>query len=83
MKTIKLTESQFNRLMEANGSGAPNFNGGDLKEYLGSEVSTTANISNQDGEMEYGKPMTTDELQDDMTVQNFWASLQNGRKSMY
>ena len=40
----------------------PNFNGGDLKEYPGSEVSTTANETNQDGELEYGHMPTSDEF---------------------
>ena len=43
MKIIKLTESQFKTILEANnGVVAPNFDGGDLKEYPGSEVSTTS-----------------------------------------
>lgn len=33
MKLIKLTESQFKTLLEANGVGAPNFEGGDIKEF--------------------------------------------------
>lgn len=33
MKVINLTESQFKRLLEANGLSAPNFEGGDIKEY--------------------------------------------------
>ena len=33
MKLIKLTESQFKTLLEANGVSAPNFEGGDIKEF--------------------------------------------------
>lgn len=33
MKIIKLTESQFKNLLEANGASAPDFEGGDLKEF--------------------------------------------------
>lgn len=74
MKVIKLTESQFNTLLEANGVSAPNFDGGDLKEFPGSEVSTTANITNQDGELEYGKQPTSDEFAKMQTIQNYWAN---------
>ena len=74
MKLIKLTESQFKTLLEANGVSAPNFEGGDLKEFPGSEVSTTANVTNQDGELEYGKQPTSDEIAKIQTIQNYWAN---------
>ena len=74
MKLIKLTESQLKTLLEANGVTAPNFDGGDLKEFPGSEVSTTANVTNQDGELEYGKQPTSDELAKIHTIQNYWAN---------
>jgi hypothetical protein len=76
MKIIKLTESQFKTILEANGVVAPNFDGGDLKEYPGSEVSTTANVTNQDGELEYGFMPTTDKYANTQTPQNYLA---NGR----
>lgn len=74
MKLIKLTESQFKTLLEANGVSAPNFEGGDLKEFPGSEVSTTANVTNQDGELDYGKQPTSDEIAKMQTIQNYWAN---------
>lgn len=74
MKLIKLTESQLKTLLEANGVTAPNFDGGDLKEFPGSEVSTTANVTNQDGELEYGKQPTSDEIAKIQTIQNYWAN---------
>ena len=74
MKLIKLTESQLKTILEANGVTAPNFDGGDLKEFPGSEVSTTANVTNQDGELEYGKQPTSDEIAKIQTIQNYWAN---------
>lgn len=69
MKTIRLTESQLHKLIEKV-IGAPNFENGDVKEYSGSEIFTTSNITNQDGEKEYGKPLTSDEFGADLTKQN-------------
>ena len=74
MKLIKLTESQFKTLLEVNGVSAPSFEGGDLKEFPGSEVSTTANVTNPDGEPEYGKQPTTDEFGKMQTIQHYWAN---------
>lgn len=74
MKIIKLTESQFKNLLEANGVSAPNFEGGDIKEFPGSEVSTTSNVTSQDGELEYGKQPTSDEFAKIQTIQNYWAN---------
>ena len=82
MKLIKLTESQFKTLLEANGVSAPNFEGGDLKEFPGSEVSTTANVTNQDGELDYGKQPTSDEIAKMQTIQNYWANAHNGARVM-
>lgn len=82
MKIIKLTESQFNTLLEANGVSAPNFDGGDLKEFPGSEVSTTSNITNQDGELEYGHMPTSDEFAKTQTIQNYWANAHKGARVM-
>lgn len=81
MKLIKLTESQFKTLLESNGASAPDFKGGDLKEFPGSEVSTTANVTNQDGRLEYGKPIDTDMVQKTLTIQNYWANSMNRSKS--
>ena len=79
MKIIKLNESQFQRVFEGkNASNVPSFNGGDMKEYPGSEVMTTSHVTNSNGEIEYGKQPTTDDFADQMTTQNYYA---NGLKS--
>jgi hypothetical protein len=72
MKTIKLNEDQFFKLIESNGVNAFRFNDGDMDEYNGSEIKTTANIHNVNGDLEYGKQASSDEVQDMLTVQNFW-----------
>lgn len=77
MRRIKLTESQFKNLLESNSIGAPDFQGGDIKEYPGSEVSTTSNVTNQNGEIEYGEPTDTDKIQKTLTLQNYWANRGN------
>lgn len=74
MKKIRITEEQMNRLFEGNGSAAPNFNGGDLKEYPGSEVLATSNVHNSDGELEYGNPTDTDKVQKDICNNAFWTN---------
>lgn len=81
MKIIKLNESQFQRIFEGNTNGnVPSFNGGDIKEYPGSEVSTTSNITNSNGELEYGEQPTTDDFADQQTTQNYYANgLKNSR----
>lgn len=58
MKKIKLSESQFLRLFEVAPDGTA-FSNGDIKEYPNSEISTTATITNSDGEPKYGKPHLT------------------------
>lgn len=54
---IKITESQFKRLIEADVVSA--LGGDDLVEYPGSTVSPTTNVVNSVGEYEYGKPFNT------------------------
>lgn len=80
MKTIKINESQFYKIFEASDAKAPDFNGGDVHEFNGSEVATTANVTNIDGDETYGKQPTTDKLADDLTTQNFWASQMKGSR---
>jgi hypothetical protein len=81
MKIIKLNESQFQRIFEGNGGGIiPSFNGGDLKEYPGSEISTTSHITNSNGEMEYGEQPTTDDFADQMSTQNYYANSLKGSR---
>lgn len=77
---IKLTEEQFIRLMEANGVSAPSFDGGDIKEFPSSEVGTVSNVINSDGDLEYGKPTTTDDFSDSLTIQNYWAATRTGAR---
>lgn len=75
MKIIKLNESQFQRIFEGQGgSNVPSFNGGDLKEYPGSEIMTTTHVTNSNGEIEYGEQPTTDDFADEMTPQNYFLS---------
>lgn len=69
MKVIKLTESQFHRLFES--SLAPSFDDDDVKEYNGSEVSTTANVHDANGNLNYGHMPNSDEFADTQTYQGF------------
>lgn len=79
MKTIRINEAQFQRLLEINGTEAPSFEGGDIKEFPGSEVSATTNISDVEGNPKYGKPKTTDKVQNDLTAQNYF--INNSRRT--
>lgn len=81
MKLIKLTESQFRTLIGESGE-APSFDGGDLKEFGGSEVFTTANVTNADGEEEYGEMPTSDDFANTQTPQNWYrANIMRGTHS--
>lgn len=75
MKTIRINESQFHRLLEVNGSEAPSFEGGDIKEFPGSEVSATSNITDVEGNPKYGKPKHTDKVQNSLTTQNYFDNI--------
>lgn len=77
-RTIIVTEAQFKKLIEATSPLAPNFDNGDVKEYPGSEVSTTANVTDADGIPQYGKMPTADEIQNSLAIQNFWANTHKG-----
>lgn len=81
MKIIKLTESQFQRVFEGkNGGIVPSFNGGDMKEYPGSEITTSTPVTNSNGEIEYGKQPTTDDFANQQCTQNYYANgLKNSR----
>lgn len=64
MKRIIITEEQLQMLSET-----PLIGGyGDVKEYPGSEVSATSNVTDTNGEVEYGKPKMTDKVQDDTVI---------------
>lgn len=82
MKIVRLNENQLIKLLESNTNSAPNFNNGDVKDFVGSEVTTTANVTTPDGETEYGKPTDTDKLQKTMAMQNFWLTGQRGLRAM-
>lgn len=69
MKTIKLNENQFNRLMELNttlGSSSPS-----TVKNISGEVSATAVIDDTNGNKTYGKPKTMDKVQKSLTNQGF------------
>lgn len=74
-KTIIISESQYLRLFE----GHLDFNDGDIKEYGADEVTVTNNISDSNGEPQYGLPTLggSDVLANDETPQNYWL---NGAK---
>lgn len=76
---IRITEEQFKMLLETELSTT--LNGGDLREYPGSEVSPTANVTKPNGELEYGKPMNTgtDRVAKKLSNQNNYI---NGRASV-
>lgn len=77
MKTIILTEEQLNMLIET--ESAPDFEGGDVKEFgNSSEVSTTATVHDVDGNPKYGEMPIGDELGDFLAVHNWWANSHNG-----
>ena len=61
MKTIRLLESQAQRLFELTtiGDDAPN----NVQEYPGSTVSATANIQDTEGNPTFGHQPTADEVQ--------------------
>lgn len=74
MKVIKLNESQLLTLVEASISSQDNMSPqkNDIKEYPGSEVSATCNITDPSGDAKYGNPQTTDKLQKTMSYNNRW-----------
>lgn len=76
MKVIKLTESQYNRLI-IESDVAPTLDDGDVNEYnSGEKVSATATVHDIDGNPKYGKPATTDRISKQLTPQNWFT---NGR----
>lgn len=71
MKTIIISESQFNRLFETH----LDFNDGGVPDYIdGGEVTVSNNVTDSDGEPQIGKQPTTDEFADTQSVQNYWAN---------
>lgn len=80
MKTIRISEEQFKRLLSINEEDIPNFDGGDLKEYPSSEVTVTNNITDSEGNKKYGKPKMTDKIQKTLTTQNYWGNPRGMRR---
>lgn len=78
MKKIKLTENQLHKLIE--NIAAPYQNS--VKEYPNSEVTTNTTITQTDGDADYGKPTNTDDVQDTLAIQNYWANAHNGARVM-
>lgn len=72
MKRVQISESQYSRLFEDSGS-IPMLDDGDIREYPGSEISTTAVVTSSDGEPEYGKQPVGDELGQTLTPQQWGA----------
>ena len=72
-KTVILTESQWDMLLNLleSDSGAPDYDDGDIKEFPGSEVSTTAVVHDTDGDPKYGKAPTTDKVAGELTNQRW------------
>lgn len=70
MKHIIINEHQFSILME--NEAAPDFEDGDIKEYSGDEISTTATVQDDEGNPKYGKMHDTDQLGNFLTNQNWW-----------
>lgn len=72
MKIINITEAQYKKLLEANfENSAPNFNG-KQQEYNDSETTVTSNVTDLSGNLKRGKPVSSDDLADTMSVQNYW-----------
>ena len=78
-KTIIITESQYDRLLCLLEDNIPDYDDGDIKEYLGSEVSTTTTVHDNDGNPKYGKMPTTDKVSNELTPQQWMASHRAGR----
>lgn len=81
MKKIIITEAQLRKIVESHVFGtAPTFDNGDVKEFNdGTEISTSATIHDEDGNPKYSDPTTTDNVQDVLSIQNYWANGINGK----
>ena len=74
MKVIKLTESQFRRLLESDNS-VPSFDGGDVTEYnSGEKVTNSASVHDTDGNVEFGKQPDTDDVANQLSAQQWYAN---------
>ena len=72
MKQIIIIEHQLSMLKENDAS--PDIEDGDIQEYCGHEISTTATVHDNEGSPKYGKMHDTDQLGNFLTNQNWWLS---------
>ena len=79
MKSIIISETQYNRLINLVEENIPDLDDGDIKEFPGSEVSTTSTIHDQNGNPKYGKMPTTDKIGNEVTPQGWMSSHRAGR----
>lgn len=70
MKVIKLTESQYFRLFEVEGAGPTLDASNDTKEYS-KEVSNTAPIHDESGNVKKGSEPNTDDIANKLAYQGF------------
>lgn len=68
---ITITESQLELFRKLNESEVQ-LNGGNIKKYKGSEVETSATITDSDGEPKNGKDVYADEFAETQSNQNIW-----------
>ena len=80
MKRIIMSEAQFQRLMEITNGDAPTFDS-NVKEYQGSEVFATTNVTDMEGNPEFGDPQMTDKFSQSLSPQSYWNS-RNRRRIM-
>lgn len=75
MKRIAINESQFKRLFE---SDAPGFDDSDdTPEYPGSQVSTTATVHDEYGNLEKGVEVDSDEISNFRSLDKDWRQARN------
>ena len=77
---IKITEGQLQRLMLHESFDDIVDSDSTLKEYPGSEVSYTSNLSNSDGDLEHGDPKILDKFSDELPPQNYWLTGRPGHR---
>lgn len=75
MKRILINESQFKLIFEGD---APGFDeSDDTKEYSGSEISTTSPIHDEEGNLEKGIEVDTDEISNFRSLDKDWRQARN------
>ena len=79
MRKIRITETQYKLLEETFG-----LSDSKIKEFPGSEISTTTNVTDVNGEIKQGKPTKTDDVASNITAQSFYGNLRGkGGRSNY